>query len=133
MYIFWSECSESSMKDTELGVQWGAGEGWNNWFKLYSYKFSPFFQVTQLYLSNSGKLCSSLPPHIFSCAERAYHMLFQEQRPQCFILRWKFIFLLTNLQLLPFSHFPQDSALKISIVFFCPTDFFLCTDLCVIH
>uniref|UniRef100_A0A672TY13 Myosin XVI n=1 Tax=Strigops habroptila TaxID=2489341 RepID=A0A672TY13_STRHB len=42
--------------------------------------------VTQLYLSNSGKLCSSLPPHIFSCAERAYHMLFQEQRPQCFIL-----------------------------------------------
>ncbi|OXB80592.1 UNVERIFIED_CONTAM: hypothetical protein H355_014935, partial [Colinus virginianus] len=43
--------------------------------------------VTQLYLSNSGKLCSTLPPHIFSCAERAYHMLFQEQRPQCFILR----------------------------------------------
>ncbi|XP_040440450.1 unconventional myosin-XVI isoform X1 [Falco naumanni] len=42
--------------------------------------------VTQLYLSNSGKLCSSLPPHIFSCAERAYHMLFQEQHPQCFIL-----------------------------------------------
>ncbi|XP_039570301.1 unconventional myosin-XVI isoform X2 [Passer montanus] len=42
--------------------------------------------VTQLYLSDSGKLCSSLPPHIFSCAERAYHMLFQEQRPQCFIL-----------------------------------------------
>uniref|UniRef100_G1NPS6 Myosin XVI n=1 Tax=Meleagris gallopavo TaxID=9103 RepID=G1NPS6_MELGA len=42
--------------------------------------------VTQLYLSNSGKLCSTLPPHIFSCAERAYHMLFQEQRPQCFIL-----------------------------------------------
>uniref|UniRef100_A0A8D0GKP1 Myosin XVI n=1 Tax=Sphenodon punctatus TaxID=8508 RepID=A0A8D0GKP1_SPHPU len=42
--------------------------------------------VTQLYLSNSGKICSSLPPHIFSCAERAYHMLFQERRPQCFIL-----------------------------------------------
>ncbi|XP_019380888.1 PREDICTED: unconventional myosin-XVI [Gavialis gangeticus] len=42
--------------------------------------------VTQLYLSNSGKLCSSLPPHIFSCAERAYHMVFQERRPQCFIL-----------------------------------------------
>nr|XP_048710925.1 unconventional myosin-XVI isoform X7 [Caretta caretta] len=42
--------------------------------------------VTQLYLSDSGKLCSSLPPHIFSCAERAYHMLFQERRPQCFIL-----------------------------------------------
>ncbi|XP_055658491.1 unconventional myosin-XVI isoform X1 [Falco peregrinus] len=42
--------------------------------------------VTQLYLSTSGKLCSSLPPHIFSCAERAYHMLFQEQHPQCFIL-----------------------------------------------
>uniref|UniRef100_A0A7N4NU45 Myosin XVI n=1 Tax=Sarcophilus harrisii TaxID=9305 RepID=A0A7N4NU45_SARHA len=42
--------------------------------------------VMQLYLSNTGRLCSSLPPHIFSCAERAYHMLFQEQRPQCFIL-----------------------------------------------
>ncbi|XP_044525273.1 unconventional myosin-XVI [Gracilinanus agilis] len=42
--------------------------------------------VMQLYLSSTGRLCSSLPPHIFSCAERAYHMLFQEQRPQCFIL-----------------------------------------------
>ncbi|XP_074048123.1 unconventional myosin-XVI [Macrotis lagotis] len=42
--------------------------------------------VMQLYLSNTGRLCSSLPPHIFSCAERAYHMLFQEQKPQCFIL-----------------------------------------------
>ncbi|XP_077014773.1 unconventional myosin-XVI isoform X2 [Tamandua tetradactyla] len=42
--------------------------------------------VSQLYLSSSGKLCSSLPPHIFSCAERAFHQLFQEQRPQCFIL-----------------------------------------------
>ncbi|NXD09668.1 MYO16 protein, partial [Nothocercus nigrocapillus] len=47
--------------------------------------YSPI-NVTQLYLSNTGKLCSSLPPHIFSCAERAFHMLFQEQRPQCFIL-----------------------------------------------
>ncbi|XP_033867625.3 unconventional myosin-XVI-like isoform X1 [Acipenser ruthenus] len=42
--------------------------------------------VSQLYLSSSGRLCSSLPPHIFSSAERAYHMLFQERRPQCFIL-----------------------------------------------
>uniref|UniRef100_A0A8C3XQK5 Myosin XVI n=1 Tax=Chelydra serpentina TaxID=8475 RepID=A0A8C3XQK5_CHESE len=42
--------------------------------------------VNQLYLSESGKLSSSLPPHIFSCAERAYYMLFQERRPQCFIL-----------------------------------------------
>ncbi|XP_074839297.1 unconventional myosin-XVI [Carettochelys insculpta] len=42
--------------------------------------------VTQLYLNDSSKRCSSLPPHIFSCAERAYHMLFQDRRPQCFIL-----------------------------------------------
>ncbi|RXM32729.1 Unconventional myosin-XVI [Acipenser ruthenus] len=42
--------------------------------------------VSQLYMSSSGRLCSSLPPHIFSSAERAYHMLFQERRPQCFIL-----------------------------------------------
>ncbi|MGH0127285.1 UNVERIFIED_CONTAM: hypothetical protein FKN15_068513 [Acipenser sinensis] len=42
--------------------------------------------VSQLYMSSSGRLCPSLPPHIFSSAERAYHMLFQERRPQCFIL-----------------------------------------------
>ncbi|XP_028249307.1 unconventional myosin-XVI isoform X2 [Parambassis ranga] len=42
--------------------------------------------VSQLYLSSTGRLCSSLPPHIFSSAERAYHMLQQERRPQCFIL-----------------------------------------------
>ncbi|XP_040056748.2 unconventional myosin-XVI isoform X1 [Gasterosteus aculeatus] len=42
--------------------------------------------VSQLYLSSTGRLCSSLPPHIFSSAERAYHMMLQEGRPQCFIL-----------------------------------------------
>ncbi|XP_077170526.1 unconventional myosin-XVI isoform X2 [Paroedura picta] len=46
--------------------------------------YSPM--VTQLYLSNSGKISSSLPPHIFACAERAFHLLFRERRPQCFIL-----------------------------------------------
>ncbi|KAJ8013191.1 hypothetical protein DPEC_G00050710 [Dallia pectoralis] len=46
--------------------------------------YSPL--VSQLYLSSSGRLCSSLPPHIFSSAERAYHMMLQERRPQCFIL-----------------------------------------------
>nr|XP_012607389.1 unconventional myosin-XVI isoform X2 [Microcebus murinus] len=46
--------------------------------------YSPM--VSQLYFSTSGKLRSSLPPHLFSCAERAFHQLFQEQRPQCFIL-----------------------------------------------
>ncbi|KAM6978300.1 unconventional myosin-XVI isoform 2-T3 [Tautogolabrus adspersus] len=42
--------------------------------------------VSQLYLSSTGRLCSSLPPHIFSSAERAYHMMLLERRPQCFIL-----------------------------------------------
>ncbi|XP_067372242.1 unconventional myosin-XVI isoform X2 [Channa argus] len=42
--------------------------------------------VSQLYLSSTGRLCSSLPPHIFSSAERAYHTMLQERRPQCFIL-----------------------------------------------
>ncbi|CAL9690096.1 unnamed protein product [Knipowitschia caucasica] len=42
--------------------------------------------VSQLYLSSTGRLCSSLPPHIFSSAERAYHMMLQERRPQGFIL-----------------------------------------------
>ncbi|GAA6093119.1 unconventional myosin-XVI isoform X1, partial [Tachysurus ichikawai] len=42
--------------------------------------------VSQLYLSSSGRLCSSLPPHIFSSAERAFHMMLQERRPQCFII-----------------------------------------------
>nr|KAF6460741.1 myosin XVI [Molossus molossus] len=41
--------------------------------------------VSQLYRSGAGQPCS-LPPHIFSCAERAFHQLSQEQRPQCFIL-----------------------------------------------
>uniref|UniRef100_UPI00398F53AA unconventional myosin-XVI n=1 Tax=Pristiophorus japonicus TaxID=55135 RepID=UPI00398F53AA len=52
------------------------------------YKKLPIYStmVTQLYLSNTGKLCPSLPPHIFSCTERAYHMMLQEQRSQCFIL-----------------------------------------------
>ncbi|OCT92557.1 hypothetical protein XELAEV_18015613mg [Xenopus laevis] len=52
------------------------------------YKNLPIYStlVTQLYNNNSGSLCSSLPPHIFACSERAYHMLFQERRPQCFIL-----------------------------------------------
>ncbi|XP_070435372.1 unconventional myosin-XVI isoform X3 [Equus przewalskii] len=42
--------------------------------------------VSQLYLSSTGQPSASLPPHIFSCAERAFHQLYQEQRPQCFIL-----------------------------------------------
>uniref|UniRef100_F6TDT5 Myosin XVI n=1 Tax=Xenopus tropicalis TaxID=8364 RepID=F6TDT5_XENTR len=52
------------------------------------YKNLPIYSalVTQLYNNNSGRLCSSLPPHIFACSERAYHMLFQERRSQCFIL-----------------------------------------------
>ncbi|XP_067890237.1 unconventional myosin-XVI isoform X2 [Heterodontus francisci] len=52
------------------------------------YKELPIYStmITQLYLSNTGKLCSSLPPHIFSCTERAYHIMMQEQRSQCFIL-----------------------------------------------
>ncbi|XP_030058339.1 unconventional myosin-XVI [Microcaecilia unicolor] len=53
------------------------------------YKELPIYSpmVSQLYLSSSGKLCASLPPHVFACAERAHHMLFRERRPQCFILR----------------------------------------------
>ncbi|XP_069492667.1 unconventional myosin-XVI isoform X2 [Ambystoma mexicanum] len=52
------------------------------------YKDLPMYStmVTQLYLCSSGKLCSSLPPHIFASSERAYHMLFQERWPQSFIL-----------------------------------------------
>ncbi|TSL16099.1 Unconventional myosin-XVI [Bagarius yarrelli] len=42
--------------------------------------------VSQLYLSSSARLCSSLPPHIFSSAERAFHMMLQERHPQCFII-----------------------------------------------
>ncbi|CAH2223536.1 unconventional myosin-XVI isoform X2 [Pelobates cultripes] len=52
------------------------------------YKELPIYStlVTQLYHNISGRLCSTLPPHIFACSERAYHMIFQEKRPQCFIL-----------------------------------------------
>ncbi|XP_063809250.1 unconventional myosin-XVI isoform X2 [Pseudophryne corroboree] len=52
------------------------------------YKDLPIYSslVTHLYHNISGRLCSSLPPHIFACSERAYHMVFQEKRPQCFIL-----------------------------------------------
>ncbi|XP_057192130.1 unconventional myosin-XVI isoform X1 [Triplophysa rosa] len=52
------------------------------------YKDLPVYSnlVSQLYLSSSGRLCSSLPPHIFSSTERAYHMMLQERRPQCFII-----------------------------------------------
>ncbi|XP_078077789.1 unconventional myosin-XVI isoform X2 [Mustelus asterias] len=52
------------------------------------YKELPIYStlITELYLSSTVKLCSSLPPHIFSCSERAYHMMIQEQRSQCFIL-----------------------------------------------
>uniref|UniRef100_A0A5F9CN34 Unconventional myosin-XVI n=1 Tax=Oryctolagus cuniculus TaxID=9986 RepID=A0A5F9CN34_RABIT len=42
--------------------------------------------VSQLYLSDTGRPSPSLPPHLFSCAERAFHQLFQEQRPQSFVL-----------------------------------------------
>ncbi|XP_048197054.1 unconventional myosin-XVI [Perognathus longimembris pacificus] len=42
--------------------------------------------VSQLYLSPTGTPSPSLPPHLFSCAERAFHRLFREQRPQSFIL-----------------------------------------------
>nr|XP_025118370.1 unconventional myosin-XVI isoform X2 [Bubalus bubalis] len=42
--------------------------------------------VSELYLSSTGQPNPSLPPHIFCCAERAFHQLFQERRPQCFIL-----------------------------------------------
>ncbi|XP_051565407.1 unconventional myosin-XVI-like isoform X1 [Myxocyprinus asiaticus] len=52
------------------------------------YKDLPVYSnlVSQLYMSSSGRLCSSLPPHIFSSAERAYHVMLQERRPQCFII-----------------------------------------------
>ncbi|KAM5288077.1 unconventional myosin-XVI [Ctenodactylus gundi] len=42
--------------------------------------------VSQLYLSRTGTPSPSLPPHLFSCAERAFHQLFRDQRPQCFVL-----------------------------------------------
>ncbi|ELR50107.1 Myosin-XVI [Bos mutus] len=42
--------------------------------------------VSELYLSSTGQPNPSLPPHIFCCAERAFHQLFQERRPQCFVL-----------------------------------------------
>lgn len=58
-----------------------------DWFNL-----SLCLKVSQLYLSSTGRLCSSLPPHIFSSAERAYHMMLQERRPQCFILRYTLLF-----------------------------------------
>lgn len=58
-----------------------------DWFNL-----SLSLKVSQLYLSSTGRLCSSLPPHIFSSAERAYHMMLQERRPQCFILRYTLLF-----------------------------------------
>lgn len=57
----------------------------------------PLFQVSQLYLSSTGRLCSSLPPHIFSSAERAYHMMLQERCPQCFILRYATFLQHTNM------------------------------------
>ncbi len=41
-------------------------------------------QVSQLYLSSSGRLCSSLPPHIFSSARRAYHMIAAGATPTVF-------------------------------------------------
>ncbi|XP_032878103.1 unconventional myosin-XVI [Amblyraja radiata] len=52
------------------------------------YKDLPIYStiVTQIYRSSTGKLCSSLPPHIFSCTERALHVMWQEQKSQCFIL-----------------------------------------------
>ncbi|KAM6180423.1 unconventional myosin-XVI [Erethizon dorsatum] len=42
--------------------------------------------VSQLYLSHTGTPSPSLPPHLFSCAERAVHQLFRDRRPQCFVL-----------------------------------------------
>ncbi|XP_031194874.1 unconventional myosin-XVI isoform X2 [Mastomys coucha] len=42
--------------------------------------------VSQMYLSPTGQRSPSLPPHLFSCAERAFHRLFQERRPQNIIL-----------------------------------------------
>ncbi|GAB1292975.1 Unconventional myosin-XVI [Apodemus speciosus] len=42
--------------------------------------------VSQMYLNPTGQRSPSLPPHLFSCAERAFHRLFQEQRLQNIIL-----------------------------------------------
>ncbi|CAN0233494.1 unnamed protein product [Lampetra fluviatilis] len=42
--------------------------------------------VSQLYLSHSGKLWATLPPHVFAVAERAYHALRRERRSQGFML-----------------------------------------------
>ncbi|XP_078736306.1 unconventional myosin-XVI-like [Lampetra fluviatilis] len=42
--------------------------------------------ATQLYSSHCGRFCPSLPPHVFACAERAFHTMLRERRSQCFIL-----------------------------------------------
>ncbi|XP_072556998.1 unconventional myosin-XVI-like isoform X2 [Paramormyrops kingsleyae] len=42
--------------------------------------------VSQLYYRPRGHPCPSLPPHIFSSAERAFRAMLREGRPQCFVL-----------------------------------------------
>lgn len=87
-------CSYRQVSDIELPWQFESWEWvscvlrWRSPHLLMTSVSHSARQVSQLYLSSTGQPCSSLPPHIFSCAERAFHQLFQEQRPQCFILRW---------------------------------------------
>uniref|UniRef100_UPI00358FA231 unconventional myosin-XVI-like isoform X2 n=1 Tax=Myxine glutinosa TaxID=7769 RepID=UPI00358FA231 len=42
--------------------------------------------ISHLYHSESGKFWSTLSPHVFACAERAYHMMRRDQRPQVFVV-----------------------------------------------
>ncbi|EHH29118.1 Unconventional myosin-16 [Macaca mulatta] len=82
-----SELNDGSLL-YEIQKRFGNNQIYDILLLVNPYKELPIYSsmVSQLYFSSSGKLCSSLPPHLFSCVERAFHQLFQEQRPQCFIL-----------------------------------------------
>lgn len=112
---------------------WGVWEGWNTiWNMLIVLIYNIFSGHPALFKQFWKTVRHTSPSYIFLCWKSLPHAVPGAASPVLYP-QVNFIFPLTILLLLPFSCSPQDSVLKISILFFPPTDFFLCTDLYIIH
>lgn len=110
---------------------WGAWEEWNTiWNTLMVLIYNIFSGHPALFKQLWKTVFHTSPSYIFLCWKSLPHAVPGAASP---VLYPQVKFYLSINYFTTFSCFSQDSVLKISILFFPPTDFFLCTDLCIIH